>query len=207
MHGLFCSNAQFTRDFFVPYRFQDSVSDPHHKSIHPYLKDHHHRGLMSPSGAHKSHPRLKSENVQCNILDPSLENSLESANVYINKLKKDIHMMERINGQLGQEKDDLITQVRALESNINFLKLTSTHVSSVPGSSPNKTNEENKKLLKRLLVTEDALKNLHTEHAKLVAELKILRNTYQKSAKGSIGSTIAVSFPNNHESLLSDFMG
>lgn len=141
--------------------------------------------------------RLKSDGVQCELLDPSLINSLESANAYINKLKHDIHTLERINVQLGQEKDDLMSQVKALESSMNVLKLTN-HNDRFGGSGAanSRMKDENRKLFKRLTVTEDALRNLHTEHAKLVGELKTLRSTYQKSSKSSVGSMLVVSSSN-----------
>lgn len=132
--------------------------------------------------------------MQCELLEPSLKNSLESANAYINKLKHDISILERINVQLGQEKDDLQSQVRTLESSMNILKMTN-HVSRYGNNDvgTSKMKEENRQLVKRLTVTEEALRNLHVEHAKMVGELKTLRSSYQKSSKALAGSAVVVS--------------
>ncbi|ODM98806.1 hypothetical protein Ocin01_07884 [Orchesella cincta] len=159
-----------------------------HRDIH---HGHHHMTAGSSKSMFSAldRVRLKSDGVQCNLVDSALQSSLESANTYINKLKQDIATVERINIQLNQEKTDLITQVKSLESSV--LRI-SNHVDNSGGVEYSKLKEENRKLTKRLTVTEDALRHLHTQHAKLVGELKTLRSTYQKSSKAS-GST-------NHES-------
>lgn len=138
--------------------------------------------------------RLKSDGVQCNLLDTSMMTSLESANAYVNKLQHDITALEKINIQLGQEKSNLLSQVKSLESSVNVLRLSNhADISTSIEHTNSKLKEENRKLMKRLTVTEDALRHLHTQHAKLVGELKTLRSTYQKSSKVSVGSTMMVS--------------
>ncbi|CAL8121854.1 unnamed protein product [Orchesella dallaii] len=176
---------------------KDPVAENHHQYLHSSFfreqhRDVHHGHHHVSAGNSRSmfsaldRVRLKSDGVQCNLIDSSLQSSLESANAYINKLKQDIATVERINIQLNQEKTDLITQVKSLESSV--LRM-SNHVDNSGGVEYSKLKEENRKLTKRLTVTEDALRHLHTQHAKLVGELKSLRSTYQKAS----GNT-------NHES-------
>lgn len=98
----------------------------------------------------------------------------------LSKVKKDLQKSEHLRHQLTSEQSYLTERIAILEES---LKVANDQVATLEKATVMLSNHtvgalqsENDALSDRLGVSETALRRLHQEHAKLVAELKVMRN-------------------------------